>query len=156
MLDTTAAVPSTLGDVDVEFGEQVAVVSLTPTVDLAFGAGVGEKWLYEPHWQLSEAQVLLGERQDGRGAAAEHLEHGGSATCVADFGARVAGADPSLAHGRRLLRVGHPPLVLAPRHPRPPRALRSRLPTRRRPSRNLQVTTRGHSSPHFRFGRDGG
>ena len=31
MLDTAAAVPSTLGDVDVEFGEQVAVVSLTPT-----------------------------------------------------------------------------------------------------------------------------
>ena len=85
--------------------------------------------------ELLEAQVLPGEGQDGRKrrAAAEHLEHEGPATCVADLGAGAAGADPSLAHGRRLLRVAGP-LVLAPRRLRPPHPLRSRLRTRRQPS----------------------
>ena len=84
--------------------------------------------------------ALGGAGPSGRGRTAAgvellHLEHGGPATCVADLGAGAAGADPSLAYGRRLLQVGHPLLVLAPCRPRPPGPLRSRLRTRRRPSR---------------------
>ena len=84
----------------------------------------------------------LGEGQDGRGrgAAADHPEHKGPPTYVAEFGAGAAGANSSLAHGRRLSSCNCCEWAALlwfwpPRRPRPPRALRYRLRTRRRPSR---------------------
>ena len=102
----------------------------------------------------------LGEGQDGRGrgAAADHPEHKGPPTYVAEFGAGAAGANSSLA-----MAVVSPPVTAASGPPSSgsgpsssTSSPRSQIQTADTATTITQGATSGHSSPHFRFGRNGG